>query len=330
MSVFESSVHIGYREGGRNMAGQMENDKNKYAHLDQLSTEALEELLRVDIESPNDDNDEAVIHILEVIEQREKEHPTGRLTEVDKAWEEFQLYYNIPEGKGLSLYTTGDKESPPTGNCREVVTAEQTQKPSVVRPRRLLKNSMIAAATIAALMVGMVGVQAAGIDVFGTIGRWTDETFHFVSSNGAIQNGTDVELDSRNMGYYDLVQTALDRCGIAEKLAPTWYPEGFEASEPEIIETSKCDVIHINFSGVDENFFNIDITRYQSPSDLTAHLFEKDSISIEQYTSGAKTFYILSNMDTITATYSEGFLVEQISGSLSMEEIKAIIDSIGV
>ena len=39
-----------------------------------------------------------------MIEQREDEHPTGRIPDVDKAWAEFQEYYNIPEGVDASLY----------------------------------------------------------------------------------------------------------------------------------------------------------------------------------------------------------------------------------
>ena len=86
------------------MNGHTENKKNTYAHLDRLSTEALEELLCADIKSPDDDDDEVVLHILEVIEQREKAIPTGRLSDVDKALEEFQTYYNIPEMNGVTLY----------------------------------------------------------------------------------------------------------------------------------------------------------------------------------------------------------------------------------
>ena len=65
------------------MNGHTENKKNTYAHLDRLSTEALEELLCADIKSPDDDDDEVVLHILEVIEQREKAIPTGRLSDAD-------------------------------------------------------------------------------------------------------------------------------------------------------------------------------------------------------------------------------------------------------
>ena len=58
--------------------------------------------------------------------------------------------------------------------------------------------------------------------------------------------------------------------------------------------------------------------------------FEKDAENVEQYSNNQQTFYILSNVDTITATWSDGLLVEQIAGNISDEDIKKIIDSIGV
>ena len=51
--------------------------KNEYesgTYWDQLSTEQLEDILRADIASPNQTNDETVFHILEVLEKREKEN----------------------------------------------------------------------------------------------------------------------------------------------------------------------------------------------------------------------------------------------------------------
>lgn len=76
----------------------MAKNDEKYAYLNRLNTEQLEELLRMDMEMAEPGNEDVVFHILEVIEQREDEHPTGRIPDVDKAWAEFQEYYNIPEG----------------------------------------------------------------------------------------------------------------------------------------------------------------------------------------------------------------------------------------
>ena len=60
----------------------MAKNDEKYAYLNQLSTEQLEELLRMDLEDAKLGNENAIFHILEVIEQREKELPTSRIPDI--------------------------------------------------------------------------------------------------------------------------------------------------------------------------------------------------------------------------------------------------------
>ena len=74
---------------------------------------------------------------------------------------------------------------------------------------------------------------------------------------------------------------------------------------------------------------SLDIIRYTSADYLSGTQFEKDTENIEQYSNDQQTFYILSNVDTITATWSDGLIVEQITGNISDEYMKKIIDSIG-
>lgn len=304
-----------------------QNKSEKYAYLDQLSTERLEELIRADIESPDNTNDKVIFHILEVMEKREREHPTSRLIDVDEAWAEFQQHYNTPEGEGLSLYPTGDED---TEESESHATAPIISI-SITRPRRWLKNALIAAAAITVLMVGMVGAQAAGIDVFGAIGRWTEETFHFVTSaSGAAKNDAPQSTASDDNATYVALQAALDDCGITEKLIPTQYPEGFEASDPKISNTDFGTKISCNFSEREDKSFSIQIWRYNKTADIDSRTFEKDSDAVQYYTAGGKTFFILSNMDTTTATWSDNHsLVLKITGNISEDDINVIIDSIG-
>lgn len=299
----------------------------KYAYLNRLSTEQLEELLRADIESPESGNVDVIFHILEVIEKREEEHPTGRLPDEDKAWAEFQQYYNIPEGEGQSLYPIEDETVEPSE--QELISSAYNYHRLGLRSS-IWKRVGVVAATIAIFFALLVGVQAAGIDVFGALGRWTDETFHFVSpSNGAVKSSVELTSNLKNVDYYNSIQAALNNIGITEDLVPTWYPSNFEASSPQIITTRQSNIVNVAFHGDKEQFFSLVITQHKSASNLDLFTFEKDSTSVEQYTSGTKTFYIMSNLDTITATWSDGQLVEKISGSLTIDEVKAIIDSIG-
>lgn len=279
------------------MNGHTENKKNTYAHLDLLSTEVLEELLCADIKSPDDDDDEVVLHILEVIEQREKAIPTGRLSDVDKALEEFRTYYNIPEMNGVTLYPEETAES---------VTDAVTMV-GFIPKRPWIRVLGTIAATVIFMFAMLIGAQAAGIDVFGAIGRWTDETFHFVSFPHSIPQDQETTAPNlENVETCNVIKGALKDCEIPEELAPTWYPVGIEASDPKILSDKLSDTVHIFFSDGDKLFFNLNITRYRSTSYLNTHIFEKDDALVEQYVSGSRTFYIMSNLDAITAVWSDG------------------------
>lgn len=289
-------------------------NKNEYesgTYWDQLSTEQLEDILRADIASPNQTNDETVFHILEVLEKREKENPSGRLPDTDQAWQEFQKYYNIPEGEGESLY--------PIRNTQEKRSASvPTKTRRVFRPRKIL----VVAAVLILMFGGMLTAQAAGVDVFGAIGRWTEETFHFELpiNHDDLAGETDYNL-----------QNASQELGIPGSVAPTWHPKNFIAKTPtknsveDYIDATTCEYVNIS---EDRSYF-IEISYYYYSDDVEATTFEKDNSEVVTYPSSRGTFYIFSNIDVLTATWSDGHLSITIVGNLQLEEIEKIIDSIG-
>lgn len=57
--------------------------------------------------------------------------------------------------------------------------------------------------------------------------------------------------------------------------------------------------------------------------------FEKDSNDVLQYSNGRQTFYILSNIDTVTAVWSDGLTIVQITGNIPNDVLVDMIDSIG-
>ena len=73
-----------------------------YAYLSRLSTQKLLELLAAAPAPAETPEDKAYIDaIVEVVLEREERHPTGLLPDPEQAWEEFQQYYNTPEGEDL-------------------------------------------------------------------------------------------------------------------------------------------------------------------------------------------------------------------------------------
>ena len=287
-------------------------NKNQYgsdAYLEQLSTEQLEDILRADLASEDQENDEAVFHILEVLEKREKENPTGRLPDTDQAWQEFQKYYNIPEGEGQSLY-------PIRNNQEKRSTSVPTKTRRVFRPRKIL----VVAAVLILMFGGMLTAQAAGVDVFGAIGRWTEEKFHFEITPASEDGTTDYTF-----------REASRKRGLPQSLIPTWYPKGFESSEPidDSVE-DYVDSVYCEYINKEENrSYLAMVSRYFDSEAIAAAVYEKDDTEVEIYESKGRTFYIMSNLDSMTATWSDGILSIDIIGQLEVNQIKRIIDSIG-
>lgn len=285
------------------------------AYLDQLSMEQLEDLLRADLNSPDEENDEAIFHILEVMKKREKENPTGRLPDKNKAWQEFQEYYNTPEGEGKSLYPT---YSEPENNGKNIHTLKTNE--STTRPRFRMRRGIVVAAILVLMFGSMLTAQAAGVDVFGAIGRWTEEKFHFEITPASEDGTTDYTF-----------REASSEKGLPQSLIPTWYPKGFESSEPidDSVE-DYVDSVYCEYINKEENrSYLAMVSRYYDSNSIAATVYEKDDTEVEIYENNGRNFYIMSNLDTLNATWSDGKMSIDISGQLEINELKHIIDSIG-
>lgn len=281
-----------------------------HGFLDQLSTEQLLTLVRADFDSAEQGDDALINCILEVIEKREKEEPTGLLSDVDQAWEDFQAYYNTPGSEDCPLDPMRDSETAarkPAKRCRH---------------SRLLKRLISAAAAAAVSLSCMVAAQAVGFDVFGALARWTEETFHFVSSTPAGAGSPESEAIRQT------IQEVFDDYGVTVP-APAWYPEGTEfARDIEIDERTEISAITCSFICDGETFF-IEAQQFHKTDRVLGYTLEKDTSDIEEYHSNGRLFYIMSNLTYCRAVYSRAQTVITIEGYLSSETLKQIIDSIG-
>lgn len=198
--------------------------------------------------------------------------------------------------------------------------AEKREAGTVRRRYPLKRMAVTAAATVALLFALMIGAQAAGMNIFGNLAQWTDELFFFLPSD---------KDAARNAEYQAMFQEALEEAGMPGELAPAWYPKGFTAEKPEIWNDDMGISIEARFKNEDGEVFVVSADKYNETVDFAPDPFEKDSGSVEIYTSNERTFYMMSNLNTITATWGDGSLVETIRGELSADEVKKMIDSMG-
>ncbi len=200
--------------------------------------------------------------------------------------------------------------------------AEQKKAPAAQGRRYPFKRVVTTvAATVAVLFALMIGAQAAGIDVFGRLAQWTDEVFFFLPASGA---------SAQNTETCAAFQQALEEQELPKEFAPTWYPEGFaiDAVNTWDGDSSMSTAAQISFINEDGRSFAVSVDRYHDVKDMTAP-FEKDAGPVETYTSNGRTFYIMSNINTMSAAWADGDLMQTIIGILSVDEIKQMIHSMG-
>lgn len=298
------------------------NQTNKYAYLSRLSTNELEAILRADAESPNAVNDEAISYILEVIEQREHEHPSGSFPDVDSSWNEFQTIYNTSEGIGKSLYPIED-----VGNTTKTVYAQKS-----ANRRRVLRRPLFIAAIIV-LLIASLTVPVAGYgNLLEMIGSWTADQFTFITTGYRKDPGSD-ETDVDKEGSSDPqigaeLRQVLQEYGITESVVPSWLPDGFELIGDVSVQEYP-DFGEINFFAYYEDYGNsctLNIT--QTASSFQSRVYEKGSEVPEIYTVGNVDYYIIENTDSIMAAWYVDDLECSINTTMSKSELKRVLDSI--
>lgn len=286
-----------------------------YQILERISMEELQRLLREDFESEDEgtaEHDEFITKVMEVIAKREKDTPSVPAFDPVAGWEDFQKNYYPTEKNPVLLCDDAQLESL---NQRYRVTESVPQK-SASGPIRHVKQLALVAAAIGIFMSVLVVAQAAGVDVFGAMARWTDETFHFVTTPT-----TNHEVDE--------FCSALGEQGIPTEYAPTWILNGFEAEEPQTVVAKRYTAVSTRF--VDgENEYLFTVTRYNSTDDVNFTDYEKKRGDAIPHMNGKQLFYIFDNTDSTMATWYNGDdLTIMICGQISTDDMKSIIDSIG-
>ena len=297
------------------------NQTNKYAYLSRLSTKELEAILRADSESPNAVNDEAISYILEVIEQREHEHPSGSFPDVDSSWKEFQTIYNTPEGADQSLYLNEEED---------VFHTLSVQKEA--KQRRILRKPLLVAAIIV-LLIASLTIPVAGYgNLLEMIGSWTADQFTFITS-GYRKNSGPAETDADKEEFSDPqigveLRQVLQEYGITESVVPSWLPDGFEligdVSVQEYPNFDRLEFFAYYESG--DNTCTLSVTKVTDP--LEGLIYEKTLNSSEIYTVGSVNHYSVQNTDSIIVAWYVDDLECSINSTMPESDLKRVIDSI--
>lgn len=264
------------------------------AQYETMTTEELEQLLREDSESPKETDTDAVLCVLEVLESRTNKENTGN--RVQNAWESFQRDYLLDE---------------------EDASEKRNQR------KHPWLHSLAAVAAVLVLLVGItVTVDAFGwADIWDTVAKWAKETFSFVSSEQT-RIGEPTPEDTREFETFH--QMVAQKTGRLD-LVPMAIPEGFALDRVELQAEDERDV-YLAFYTSDEKFFRVQV---QTTNGTIFEWVEKSSEAVEIYEADSTSYYIFTNNEQLTAAWTKDSYECYISGELTIEEIKLMIDSIG-
>lgn len=263
-----------------------------YSKYDSMSTEELYAIVRLEDQRADGsemDTDE-LFYILEVLTQRRLSDPETAGKTTEEAFETFKKHYMPKTGVWASFPTW-------------------------------LRRTTAAAAVIAVLAVVTVSANAFGYDLWGKAATWTQEFFRF---GGETPTTEVTEPDKRDDVVYSSLQEALDKAGITEKLAPTWFPDGYVFSDVVVTDSPREISVYANY--IKENTeLVVSIRRIigSEPEEI-----EKSENLITAYDANGVTYYIFSNYEKMKAAWIVGEYECYITGELTIEEMKAIIDSI--
>lgn len=289
-----------------------------YGYLEHLSVERLEELLDLAVNADEEENSEYIDAILEVIVKKEKESPSGRFIDINKAWNDFQTYYNTEDGRGQTLYFSEDQE--------QLATATPRNRKIL---RRIWKTALVAAVTVICLIISVVAAQAVGFDVLGALAHWTDGIFTFgnvqpptvdmtfgeTADNSAESANQTPSINTSEDWMYSSFQEALDNYSITEISEPSILPDNYVLEQISGFDGNKfyLDAMYTNGSDI----MSISILSHSgNPSTQV----EKGDSPVEVFETGDTIFYLVENTNNYTVVWLTEHYECFITSSLNMEK----------
>lgn len=273
-----------------------------FTRYDSMATEELEKILRLDAEAPmeQESDTELILYVMEVLAKRKNKSNTGKTAQ--ESWESFQKHY-LPQDTGHR------------GHTPKAATNGKTPQPWL---RRLIA---CAAAIILVLCIPLTTNAFGWEDVWNLIARWGKETFAFHS----IDNVNIGDPDKISEEGFISLQDALVKSNRDSSLVPTWIPDGY------VLESIKKDVtpvqeIYIAYYVNGDKELRMRIQTYISSD---AYNLEIEGDVVEVYEASGVEYYIFDNVDKLRFVWVKDSYECNISGDLSINEAKKMIDSIG-
>jgi len=288
----------------------MPNNQNRsnqgFSRFDNMTNEELEEFLRLDVQkTEGEESDlEMLLYVMEVLAVRKKNSENPGKT-AGEAFKTFKEHY-MPDDSDDTAQVSSKVQ---------VINIKPTR-----RLRPWLSRLVATAAILALVLASSITVHAMGIDIGDIIVTWTQETFQLRSSKSDETN----EAAANDQRKYTDLQQLLSESGIAQTLVPSFIPDGYELADLKTTE-SPVQLIFLAIFQNQEHTLKIQIKQYL---DSDPQQVEQSDSLIEEYESNGTVYYIFADNINLQAVWINENYECYISGPLTIDEIKSMIDSI--
>lgn len=209
----------------------------------------------------------------------------------------------------------------------------RTSTQKFLRPRRLRRTLLVAAALALFILGSMIAGQAAGKDVFGPMARWTEEEFSFgtfwslapqdpnLTRREPKQPLNEKPHAAEGEQSYSSLQEVLDAYHITEVAAPAWIPEGYALEQISVTDVDDPEILAIfaDYRSPDQSSsIGIQIMWYEEEP-LTS--VEKVNKPPELFEVNGQTFYLIENEASYTAAWVTERFECYLSGTLEQKDV---------
>ena len=265
---------------------------NVFANYDSMTTQELEEILRLDAEMPEgqESDTDKILYVMEVLTERKRNNSHAGNTALE-ALETFKQHY-MPET---------DHSTAPVKSKSKCL--------------RWVRSLTAAAAVLAILLVGSVTAKAFGFNVWKAVIQWTQETFHF---------GDWGKTEPKSKRSYDSLQDALEECNTPTWLVPTYIPQGFELTEVTVEQSPLKNTYKAIYTNTGKDI----VITVQDHLGKNPVYVEQSEGLVEEYTVSGITYYLFENNEQVQAIWIVDSCECGITGKIAIDELKLMINSV--
>ena len=258
--------------------------------LDAMSTAELLEALEQTLFSMTEENYDGEL-LDAYLDELDRKSPMPEHPATDESYERFKARV------GKMNAAINPLESAPAASAKP-------------KPRHTaLRTALVAVIAAACLLSCMVVVQAAGLDVFGSIARWTDSLFGFGAIGEPAASPSPTGTQEVTVEYI-------------ETLLPT-VPDGFVMGEPVVFEDDVSGGIEYCVSFISEANY-ITFSAVEQYNDSMSE-YQKDYQDVRIIHIDGQNFYLFMNNGYASAAWRLSNLECNINSDLALEELTQII-----